>query len=268
MVVDGDRVGALDAVEQVPARRARRAARSRTRRRRAARRRAARAARRSRAAGRWTRSRWCRRWRRRPSGRARRAGTAPAPGAAPPGPSAGRGRQGRTRRRRGPGRAAGADFWTLKWLSVGGEDPQLPGGRQPEPVVSGPFSRHASFRASSSAWRLDWLPPLVNTPSAAAPRPMPLGGPVDQPALDQGAARALVPGVQRGVDGGEDGLAEQGRDHDRAVEVGRVRGVVEVDRVAEVDVLQLVEGGGGIRPAGRPGPRRRRGASARRGWHR
>ena len=28
--------------------------------------------------------------------------------------------------------------------------------------------RHASSRASSSAWRLDWVPPLVKTPSAAA----------------------------------------------------------------------------------------------------
>ena len=73
------------------------------------------------------------------------------------------------------------------------------------------------------------------------------GRPVDEAALDQRAARALVPGVQRGVDGGEDGLAEQRRDDDRAVEVGGVRGVVEVDGVAEVDVLQLVQGGGGVR---------------------
>ena len=30
----------------------------------------------------------------------------------------------------------------------------------------------ASSRASSSAWRLDWLPPLVKMPSAASPSPM------------------------------------------------------------------------------------------------
>ena len=73
-----------------------------------------------------------------------------------------------------------------------------------------------------------------------------VGGPVDQPALDQGAAGALVPGVQGGVDGGEHGLAEHGRDDDRAVEVGEVAGVVEVDGVAEVDLAELVEGGGGV----------------------
>src|SRR5207245_1819189 len=70
--------------------------------------------------------------------------------------------------------------------------------------------------------------------------------PVDEPALDQGAAGRLVPGVQGGVDGGQNGLAEHRRDDDRAVEVGEVAGVVEVDRVAEVDVLQLVQDGAGV----------------------
>ena len=106
--------------------------------------------------------------------------------------------------------------------------------------------RQASSRASSSAWRLDWVPPLVKTPSAAVAEADALGGPVDQPALDEGAAGALVPGVQRGVDGGEHRLAEQRGDDDRAVEVGEVARVVEVDRVPEVDALQLVERGGRV----------------------
>src|SRR5690606_8658994 len=72
------------------------------------------------------------------------------------------------------------------------------------------------------------------------------GRPVDELALDQRAAGRLVPGVQGGVDGGQHGLAEHGRDDDRAVEVGEVAGVVEVDGVPEVDVLQLVQGGRGV----------------------
>lgn len=73
-----------------------------------------------------------------------------------------------------------------------------------------------------------------------------LVGPVDELALDERAAYRLVPGVQRGVDGGEDGLAEHGRDDDRAVEVGEVARVVEVDRVPEVDLFQLVEDRRGV----------------------
>ena len=72
------------------------------------------------------------------------------------------------------------------------------------------------------------------------------GRPVDEFPLDQGAAGRLVPGVQGGVDGGEHRLAEHGRDDDRAVEVGEVAGVVEVDRVPEVDVLQFVQHRGGV----------------------
>ncbi len=72
------------------------------------------------------------------------------------------------------------------------------------------------------------------------------GGPVDQTALDEGAAGALVPGVQRGVDRGQHRLADQGGDDDRAVEVREVARVVEVDGVAEVDLFELVEGGGGV----------------------
>lgn len=54
-----------------------------------------------------------------------------------------------------------ADFFTLKWLT--------------SEAKMRSFSREsvlASSRARSSAWRLDWLPPEVNTPSAAGPRPM------------------------------------------------------------------------------------------------
>ena len=32
--------------------------------------------------------------------------------------------------------------------------------------------RYASSRASSMAWRFDWVPPLVNTPSAVGPSPI------------------------------------------------------------------------------------------------
>ncbi|MGX1252617.1 hypothetical protein RKD48_005128 [Streptomyces ambofaciens] len=74
----------------------------------------------------------------------------------------------------------------------------------------------------------------------------PGGRPVDQFPFDERAARRLVPGVQGGVDGGQYGLAEHRRYDDRAVEVGEVAGVVEVDGVAQVDVLQLVEDRGRV----------------------
>ena len=67
------------------------------------------------------------------------------------------------------------------------------------------------------------------------------GGPVDQLALDQGAARALVPRVERGVDGRDEHLGEQRRHDHGAVEVGGVAGVVEPDGVVEVDLAQLRE---------------------------
>ncbi len=54
-----------------------------------------------------------------------------------------------------------ADFCTLKWLTSEVKTRSRPGS-----------SVLASSRASSSAWRLDWVPPEVNTPSAAGPRPM------------------------------------------------------------------------------------------------
>lgn len=128
-----------------------------------------------------------------------------------------------------------ADFFTLKWLTSEAKIRSL-----------ARLSVFDSSRASSSAWRLDWLPPEVNTPSACGPRPIrsfvqsislrsmrvPLG--------------RLVPGVQGGVDGGEHRLAEHGRDDDRAVEVGEIAGVVEVDRVTQIDLVQLVQHRAGV----------------------
>lgn len=67
-------------------------------------------------------------------------------------------------------------------------------------------------------------------------------GPVDERALDEGRARALVPRVHRRVDAGEDELPRDRRDEDRAVEVRDVRRVVEPHRVTEVQVVELVEG--------------------------
>ena len=55
-----------------------------------------------------------------------------------------------------------ADFFTLKWLT---SEAKMRSFGEASPVL-------ASSRASSSAWRLDWVPPEVNTPSAAGPRPM------------------------------------------------------------------------------------------------
>lgn len=53
-----------------------------------------------------------------------------------------------------------ADFCTLKWLAC-----------EVKTRSFAAWSLLASSRASSSAWRLDWVPPEVNTPSAAGPSP-------------------------------------------------------------------------------------------------
>lgn len=62
-----------------------------------------------------------------------------------------------------PSPSSFAAFWTLKWphseVRMRSRDSSAP-----------PAS--ASSRASSRAWRLDWVPPLVKTPSAAGPRPI------------------------------------------------------------------------------------------------
>lgn len=47
-----------------------------------------------------------------------------------------------------------------------------------------PCTAAASSRASSSACRLDWLPPLVKTPSASSPRPA-------RPAVQSTSARSM-----------------------------------------------------------------------------
>ena len=70
----------------------------------------------------------------------------------------------------------------------------------------------------------------------------PVGGPADEPLLDEGAAGALVPRVHGGVHRGEEALGEDRGQGDGAVEVGDVRRVVEPDRVAQVEVGDLTEG--------------------------
>lgn len=137
----------------------------------------------------------------------------------------------------GPRPRSLADFCTLKWLH---SEVKI----RSRVKCSGRI--FASSRASSRAWRLDWVPPLVKIPSAAGPSPIRSVVQSISRLLDEGAARALVPGVQGGVDRGEHGLAEHGGYDDGAVEVPQVAGVVEVDGVAEVDLAQLVQGGGGI----------------------
>ena len=141
----------------------------------------------------------------------------------------------------------------LKWLSAEVKIRNFSrrdGSRSPSFSGSSFSPSTAWFRASRRAWKLDWLPPEVNTPSAESPSPSCPAAHVDEPALDHGGARALVPGVHRGVHRGQDGLGHEGRDHDGAVQVRRVLGVVEVDGVPEVDALQLVKGSCGIRQRG------------------
>lgn len=56
-----------------------------------------------------------------------------------------------------------ADFCTLKWLH---SEVRI----RSRVRCSGRI--FASSRASSRAWRLDWVPPLVKIPSAAGPSPI------------------------------------------------------------------------------------------------
>ena len=83
-------------------------------------------------------------------------------------------------------------------------------------------------------------------PVGIRPEPDPPRGPVDQPPLDQRPSGALIPRVQRGIDAGQHHLAEQRGDDDRAVEVREVARVVEVDRVAQVHAVELVQRGARI----------------------
>ena len=179
VVVDRDRVGLLDAGEQVaPARRDEQPAA------------VGRVdvepravgpgeARRSRGAGRSRRSRWCRRWRRRPSARRPLAARVGERGrAAPRGPSGARRRSARGRRRRRRGRASGPTSAPRS------------GRRRWRRSAAGPGAAATCWpRASSSACRLDWVPPLVKTPSACVVVADPRGRPVDEVALDEGARR-------------------------------------------------------------------------------
>lgn len=138
----------------------------------------------------------------------------------------------------GPRPRSVADFLTLKWLTSEANTRILVGCSACSDLVSS--------RASSSAWRLDWEPPEVKTPSAAGPRPIRLVVQSMSLRSIRVPCGRLVPGVEGGVDRGEHGLADHGRDDDRAVEVGEVARVVEVDRVAEVDLFELVQRGGGV----------------------
>lgn len=67
-----------------------------------------------------------------------------------------------------------ADFLTLKWLASEVKMRSL--GRTSDFGSARSLLcmtlRQASSRASSSAWKLDWLPPEVKMPSASGPRPM------------------------------------------------------------------------------------------------
>ncbi len=71
-------------------------------------------------------------------------------------------------------------------------------------------------------------------------------GPVDQALFDQRPAGALVPGVQRRIERRHQHFSEQRRQHHRAVEVGDVAGVVEVHRVAQIELIQLAQRGTGV----------------------
>ena len=74
-----------------------------------------------------------------------------------------------------------------------------------------------------------------------------LRGPIDEAALDHGGAGALVPGVHGGVHRRKHGFANQRRDDHRAVQVRGVAGIVEVDGVLEVELVEFFQGCGGVR---------------------
>ncbi|MDI2023411.1 hypothetical protein PJL18_03959 [Paenarthrobacter nicotinovorans] len=66
-----------------------------------------------------------------------------------------------------------ADFWMLKWLSaeVKIRSRSRRCGRRASPFAARSLET-AWLRAISKAWKLDWLPPEVKTPSASALKPM------------------------------------------------------------------------------------------------
>ncbi len=66
-----------------------------------------------------------------------------------------------------------------------------------------------------------------------------LAGPVDNLLFNQSPAGALIPGFHRGIDGRTQLLGQQGCEHYRAVEVGQIIRVLEVDGVAEIERVQF-----------------------------
>ena len=78
----------------------------------------------------------------------------------------------------------------------------------------------------------------------------PLGGPGDQALLDEGGHERLVVGVHRSVDRGEHRLGGDRGQHDRAVQMCGVRGVMEPHGVARVELVGLAQGGAVADPGG------------------
>ncbi len=71
-------------------------------------------------------------------------------------------------------------------------------------------------------------------------------GPVDQALFDQRPAGALVPGVQRRIERRHQHFGEQRRQHHRAVEMGDAARMVEIHRIAQIELIQLTQRGAGV----------------------
>jgi hypothetical protein len=80
--------------------------------------------------------------------------------------------------------------------------------------------------------------------SVAGPEADAAGGPAHEPLLHEGRDQRLVVGVHGGVDRGEHCLGGHGREHDGAVQVREIGGVVEPHGVGGVELVGLAQGRG------------------------
>ena len=166
---------------------------------------------------------------------------------------------------------AGIDqaLWDIKGKAYGQPVHALLGGQVREPAAG---QQQALPVGLGAAGGQDPVGRLGGGAEGAVPGavPDPRGGPLDGAGFDEGAADALVEGVQGAVDGGDEELGEQGWYDDRAAEVRGIARLVEPDRVVEPQLRHLGEHGAGVPDRavqvdlGDPRGRLLRGGSARR----
>ena len=138
----------------------------------------------------------------------------------------------------------GTGLLQAEMADAGGEDAQAPGfRRQAVGLVAGVVGQLLADRVTRQQQRHQVGLGAAAGEDAVGGRTQAqtFGGPVDQTLLDQGAAGALIPGIEGGIDRAEQAFRPDTRQHDRAVEVCDVARVMEIDGILQVERLELLQ---------------------------